>query len=100
VKEGVKEGPGRDAKVLAFRKEGRSFVKIAALLEFRTAGEAVSAYRRALSQRSPKEQASLRAAERERFDAMAKSIRADTALSAAEAAKRLARVERLRAALG
>jgi hypothetical protein len=96
----VKEGAGRDAKVLAFRKQGRSFVQIAALLEFRSAGEAVTAYQRALRRRSPEEQATFRAAERERFDAMANSIRADKALSAAESSTRLARVKRLRNALG
>ena len=89
----------RDEQALAFRQQGRSFVKIAALLGFESSRGAVMAYRRAALQRSPEEQATLRAEEQRRFDAMAKKVRADSALPKADAAKRLARIERLRAML-
>jgi hypothetical protein len=90
----------RDAQALASRQQGRSFVKIAASLGYASARDAVTAYRREMLRRSPEEQATLRAAERKRFDAMAESVRSDSALKPADAAKRLARIERLRSALG
>ena len=90
----------RDAQALASRQKGRSFVKIASLLGYDSANDAVQAYKRALLRKTPEEQATLRAAERKRFDTMAKKVRGDAALSKAEAAKRLARIDRLRTALG
>ena len=41
-----------------------------------------------------------RATEKKRFDAMARAVRADTDLTKADAAKRLARIETLRALVG
>jgi hypothetical protein len=90
----------RDAKALASRQQGQSFVKIAAMLGYDSARDAVMAYRREMRRLTPEEQGTLRAAERKRFDAMARNVKADTALTPADAAKRLARIERLRAALG
>ena len=90
----------RDEQALAFRKEGRSFGKIATLLGFENSREAVTAYRRAAELRPAAEQATLRAVEQERFDAMAEAVRADNAITKADATKRLARIERLRALVG
>ena len=90
----------RDEQALAFRKEGRSFGKIASLLGFDNSRDAVTAYRRAAELRPKKEQATLRATERSRFDAMAKAVLADTDLPKADAQKRLARIERLRSLVG
>ena len=91
---------GRDEQALAFRKEGRSFGRIATLLGFDNSRDAVTAYRRAADLRPAAERASLRATEKKRFDAMARAVRADTDLTEADAAKRLARIERLRALVG
>ena len=44
--------------------------------------------------------ATLRAVEQGRFDAMAEAVRADNAITKADATKRLARIERLRALVG
>jgi hypothetical protein len=96
----VKQDVARDEQVLAFRRKGRSFVKIAGLLGFDSAVQAVTAYRRAVRRRTPEEQATLRAAERRRFDARARAVRANSELAADEVAARLAKIERLRAALG
>ena len=90
----------RDEQALAFRKEGRSFGKIATLLGFENSREAVTAYQRAAELRPAAEQATLRAVEQERFDAMAEAVRADNAITKADATKRLARIERLRALVG
>jgi hypothetical protein len=90
----------RDEQALAFRKEGRSFGKIATLLGFENSRDAVTAYRRAADLRPAAERATLRATEKKRFDAMARAVRADTDLTKADAAKRLARIERLRALVG
>ena len=101
---GRHQGGGREQadrrEALASRQKGRSFVKIASLLGYDSASDAVQAYKRALLRKTPEEQATLRAAERKRFDTMAKKVRGDAALSKAEAAKRLARIDRLRTALG
>jgi hypothetical protein len=90
----------RDEQALAFRKEGRSFGKIATLLGFENSRDAVTAYRRAADLRPAAEQAKLRATEQKRFDAMAEAVRADKAITKADATKRLARIERLRALVG
>ena len=90
----------RDEQALAFRKEGRSFGKIATLLGFENSREAVTAYQRAAERRPAAEQATLRAVEQGRFDAMAEAVRADNAITKADATKRLARIERLRALVG
>ncbi len=100
TKAGGAKQADRDAQALASRQKGRSFVKIAALLGYDSASDAVQAYKRALLRKTPEEQATLRAAERKRFDTMAKKVRGDAALSKAEASKRLARIDRLRTALG
>jgi hypothetical protein len=100
TKQAVTKQADRDAQALASRQKGRSFVKIAALLGYDSASDAVQAYKRALLRKTPEEQATLRAAERKRFDTMAKNVRDDAALSKADAAERLARIDRLRAALG
>ena len=100
TKAGRSKQADRDAQALASRQKGRSFVKIASLLGYDSASDAVQAYKRALLRKTPEEQATLRAAERKRFDTMAKKVRGDAALSKAEAAKRLARIDRLRTALG
>ena len=94
------EEQGRDEQALAFRKEGRSFGKIATLLGFENSRDAVTAYRRAADLRPAAERATLRATEKKRFDAMARAVRADTDLTKADAAKRLARIETLRALVG
>ena len=89
----------RDAEALASRRRA-GVREVAALLGYDSANDAVQAYKRALLRKTPEEQATLRAAERKRFDTMAKKVRGDAALSKAEAAKRLARIDRLRTALG
>ncbi len=85
-------------QVLALRREGTSFVKIAADLKCDSARDAVSAYRRAFKRRPKAEQKAIRKREGVRFDAMEKAVRADGDLAPEDAAKRLAKIERLRAA--
>ena len=89
-----------DAKVLASRRKGNSFGKIAEQFGLSSSKDALTTYQRAVGRLPAAEQKAVRAEERKRFDAMAKRTRANKDLSKEEIAKRLERIVRLRAAVG
>ena len=90
----------RDEQALAFRKEGRSFGKIATLLGFENSREAVTAYQRAAELRPAAEQATLPRSNRNASTRWPKPCAPTTTITKADATKRLARIERLRALVG
>jgi hypothetical protein len=90
----------RDAEIVKLRSTGRSFVSIAKTLGLDTARDALTAFHRGIRSRPAAELAKLRDAELERLDALAKRVRARTAeLGADDIARRLKRVDRMRAEL-
>lgn len=89
----------RDEQVLTLRQEGRSFGKIARLLDFKTAKDVIVSYRRAIDERPAEERSGLREAELTRLDQLATVIQAKEGLSKEDVAKRLSSIERLRALL-
>ncbi|HET9732446.1 MAG TPA: hypothetical protein VFP54_07185 [Acidimicrobiales bacterium] len=93
------DSDGIDEQVLAMRGQGRSFARIAAAVGLDKASQANVAFNRALRRQSPEEQEEIRSKENARLDRLAASVQSDEALSEADAERRLATVERLRARL-
>jgi AraC-like DNA-binding protein len=89
----------QDDRVLELREKRRSFAAIAQIVGYDRTSEAPAAFNRALRRRPPKEQAAVRDAELARLDSMAQRVRENKELTAADAARRLGVVDRLRARL-
>jgi hypothetical protein len=89
----------QDERVLQLREKKRSFAAIARIIGYERASEAPVAFNRALRRRPPREQEALRKAELIRLDALAQRVRENKELTAADAARRLKAVERLRTRL-
>jgi hypothetical protein len=90
----------RDDEVVALRTKGKSFVTIAKTLGLDGAGDALTAFNRGIRSKSPGELARFREEEGKRLDLLARRVSARTGeLGADDIAKRLKRVERLRADL-
>jgi hypothetical protein len=89
----------QDERVLELREKRRSFAAIARIVGYERVGEVPAAFNRALRRRPPKEQAALRKAELARLEAMAQRVRENKDLTAADAARKLGVVDRLRTRL-
>jgi hypothetical protein len=94
------EAVARDEEVVALRSKGQSFVRIARDLGFRRGADATAAFNRALLRRPSSEQQQLRNEETSRLDRLAKGVEESEDLSAADKARRLGVIERLRRGLG
>jgi hypothetical protein len=88
-----------DARVVDLRSKGKSFAAIARILKLDSARDALSAFNRGIRARPAAELTKLRAAEMKRLDGLAKRVRARAELGADDIARRLKRVDRMRADL-
>jgi hypothetical protein len=86
-----------DDKVFELRRQGSSFKAIAKAIGFRGSSGAMRAFNRSLRRHPAEDQATLLAEELHRLEGIEARVRANTALEAAEAERRLRAVARIRA---
>ncbi|MFP5378101.1 MAG: hypothetical protein ACLGIO_15140 [Acidimicrobiia bacterium] len=86
-----------DDKVFELRRQGSSFKAIARAIGFRGSSGAMRAFNRSLRRHPAEDQAALLAEELHRLEGIEARVRANTALEAAEAERRIQAVARIRA---
>jgi len=79
----------RDEQALLLREQGRSFARIARLLDLAGAIDANAAFNRALRRQTPAQQAALRSREMARLDALGARLRRRHDVSEDELARQL-----------
>jgi hypothetical protein len=89
----------RDDRALELRRKGTRLKTIAAELGFPKTMDANVAFNRALRRQPAEDRVAVRAEEQVRLDAMAETVRGNTALSDVDAKRRLGAIDRLRTAL-
>lgn len=96
---GRKTVDAKDAQVVDLRTKGKSFVNIAKTVGLDSARDALAAFNRGIRSQPAAELAKLRDAEIKRLEILAKRVKARAELGADDIARRLKRLDRMRADL-
>ncbi len=89
----------QDSQVVDLRNSGKSFVTIAKTVGLDSARDALAAFNRGIRSRPAGELAKLRDAELKRLEKLGKRVKARAELGAEDIARRLKRLDRMRADL-